>query len=114
MHPMHLHLVAFQVMERGSYDPARYTPAAGGSMGTLAPGGLNPGTPPPECSTTPGCDPSQYALLPNEAGLKDTVKVAPGGYVRIRARFDLAGEYMWHCHILAHEEHDMMRPFLVQ
>lgn len=114
MHPMHLHLVAFEVQERGSYDPALYTPAAAGIMGTLAPGALSAETAPPECAGTPGCDPSQYMLAPNEAGLKDTVRVPPGGYVRIRARFDRRGEYVWHCHILAHEEHDMMRPFVVQ
>jgi FtsP/CotA-like multicopper oxidase with cupredoxin domain len=36
------------------------------------------------------------------------------GYVRIRAKFDRIGTYMWHCHILAHEDHEMMRPFRVQ
>jgi spore coat protein A, manganese oxidase len=113
MHPMHLHLVAFQVMEKGSFDPEGYTPASGGDMGVLAEGALHPGVAPPECRELPGCDPSQYALLPNEAGPKDTVRVPPGGYVRIRARFDRLGQYMWHCHILAHEEHDMMRPFEV-
>ena len=113
MHPMHLHLVAFQVMEKGSYDPEGYTRAAGGDMGILAEGALHPGVAPHDCQLMPGCDPSQYALLANEAGPKDTVRVAPGGYVRIRARFDRLGEYMWHCHILAHEEHDMMRPFEV-
>jgi FtsP/CotA-like multicopper oxidase with cupredoxin domain len=35
------------------------------------------------------------------------------GYVRIRARFPRIGTYMWHCHILSHEENDMMRPFMV-
>jgi len=35
------------------------------------------------------------------------------GYVRIRARFDRAGAYLWHCHILFHEDDAMMRPFMV-
>ena len=113
MHPMHLHLVAYEVLERGSYDPDLYTPASGGDMGILLPGALAPGAPPTDCAEQPGCDPSQYQLAPNEAGLKDTVKVPPGGYVRIRALFDRPGRYVWHCHILAHEEHDMMRPFEV-
>jgi spore coat protein A len=113
MHPMHLHLVAFQVMEKGSFDPSGYTPAAGGDMGVLADDALHPGVAPPDCGEIPGCNPSQYALVPNESGPKDTVRVPPGGYVRIRARFDRLGVYMWHCHILAHEEHDMMRPFEV-
>ncbi len=115
MHPMHLHLVAFEVKERGWFEANQYTPAAGGNMGVLAsPSALHPDAAPPECISTPGCDASQYRLAANEEGLKDTVKVPPGGYVRIRARFDRPGEYMWHCHILAHEEHDMMRPFVVQ
>jgi len=113
MHPMHLHLVAYEVLERGSYDPGLYTPASGGDMGILLPGALAAGTPPPDCMELPGCDPAQYQLSPNETGLKDTVKVPPGGYVRIRALFDRPGRYVWHCHILAHEEHDMMRPFEV-
>jgi len=37
----------------------------------------------------------------------------PGEVTRIRARFDLKGLYVWHCHILSHEDHDMMRPFYV-
>jgi spore coat protein A len=113
MHPMHLHLVSFEVLERGSFDRDGYTPAEGGLMGTVAAGALHPGLPPGGCAVEPGCDASQYVLLPNESGRKDTVKVPPGGYVRIRARFDRLGKYVWHCHILAHEEHDMMRPFEV-
>jgi len=113
MHPMHLHLVAFEVLERGAFDRDLYTPAAGGLMGVLPSGALHPGLAPDDCALEPGCDASQYVLLPNETGPKDTVKVPPGGYVRIRARFDRPGRYVWHCHILAHEEHDMMRPFEV-
>ena len=77
-----------------------------------------------------------YAVSGNETGWKDTVNVPPAtisyntngatgevvnpGYIRIRASFDLpAGAaspatYMYHCHILSHEEHEMMRPFTVQ
>ena len=33
---------------------------------------------------------------------------------RIRAKFDRAGRYVWHCHLLRHEDNEMMRPFLVQ
>jgi spore coat protein A, manganese oxidase len=112
MHPMHLHLVAFEVLERGSYDPGQYERAEAGNMGRLGPTALQPGVAPLGCAD-PGCSPEMYALLPNEAGLKDTVKVPPGGYVRIRAKFDRPGQYVWHCHILSHEENDMMRPFEV-
>ena len=76
----------------------------------------------------PGADPvidsapaaSHYRLQDTEKGRKDTVRVPPAdeitgspGYVRIRAHFDIIGTYMWHCHILAHEDHEMMRPFRV-
>ncbi len=113
MHPMHLHLVAFEVLEKGSYDPKGYRPAAGGVMGVLQPGALHPNTDllgktVEKTDFDPG-----YTVAANEVGLKDTVRVPPGGYVRIRAHFDRPGEYMWHCHILAHEEHSMMRPFRV-
>ncbi|MGL4500362.1 MAG: multicopper oxidase domain-containing protein, partial [Planktothrix sp.] len=49
----------------------------------------------------------------NEAGLLDTVIVNPGEVVRIVAKFDLPGEYAWHCHILSHEDNEMMRPYEV-
>ena len=37
----------------------------------------------------------------------------PGEVTRIVARFDLPGEYVWHCHILSHEDHEMMRPYFI-
>ena len=80
-------------------------------------------------------DPSTQAIaytgpavsaLPNENGRKDTVQAHPGEVTRIRARFELPDEgtielppgvanpqYVWHCHILEHEENDMMRAFEV-
>ncbi|WP_248345569.1 multicopper oxidase family protein [Anaeromyxobacter paludicola] len=113
MHPIHLHLVAYEVVEKGAFDPLAYRPAAGGDMGVMAPNGFQKDTDPEgKHPADPGFD-AAYAVAPTEAGLKDTVRVPPGGYVRIRARFDRKGVYMWHCHILAHEEHSMMRPFEV-
>jgi spore coat protein A, manganese oxidase len=50
---------------------------------------------------------------PHEAGLKDTVLVYPGGVTRIKLRFDIPGLYVWHCHILSHEDNEMMRPICV-
>jgi spore coat protein A len=38
----------------------------------------------------------------------------PGEVTRVIAKFDLPGRYEWHCHILSHEDHDMMRPFMVR
>jgi spore coat protein A len=51
--------------------------------------------------------------LPNEQGRKDTVLAYPGQVTRIVATFDRPGEYVWHCHILSHEDHEMMRRFVV-
>lgn len=47
---------------------------------------------------------------PTESGFKDTVIAYPGEITRIKAKFDLAGRYVWHCHILEHEDNEMMRP----
>jgi FtsP/CotA-like multicopper oxidase with cupredoxin domain len=48
-----------------------------------------------------------------ETGLKDTVIALPGEITRIKATFNTAGRYVWHCHIVEHEDHEMMRPFAV-
>ena len=105
VHPIHVHLVNFQVIQRAAFDAV--TP-------TFSP---NPST----------------ARLPdpNELGWKDTVRMNPGEVTTIIAKFNLPNlptaamrnatsprfpggrEYVWHCHILEHEEHDMMRPLVV-
>jgi FtsP/CotA-like multicopper oxidase with cupredoxin domain len=48
-----------------------------------------------------------------EKGFKDTVTALPGEITRIKAKFDILGQYIWHCHILSHEDNEMMRPFQV-
>lgn len=50
---------------------------------------------------------------PWETGWKDTVIAYPDEITRIKARFDIAGMYVWHCHILEHEDNEMMRPYIV-
>jgi spore coat protein A len=50
---------------------------------------------------------------PWETGSHDTVLALPGEITRLKARFDIAGLYTWHCHILDHEDNEMMRPYLV-
>ena len=52
-------------------------------------------------------------LSPEETGNQDTVWVGPGEVLKIIAEFDLPGDYVWHCHILSHEDHEMMRPYQV-
>jgi spore coat protein A len=82
-HPIHLHLVQFEVLNREIWDPMVGVP------GTVFP---------PEVW---------------ETGPKDTVIVYPGWITRVKATFDIAGLYVWHCHILSHEDNEMMRPFYV-
>ena len=48
-----------------------------------------------------------------ETGWKDTVIANPGQITRLIAKFDLPGLYVWHCHILEHEDNEMMRPYYV-
>jgi len=102
-HPIHVHLDAFQVLDR---FPAVVEQAGGGitAAGTSA-------------TVYIGRDPAdgvRHELDDNERGLKDTVRVNPNEVVDIVVRFDVfCGRYMYHCHILEHEDHDMMRPFVV-
>jgi bilirubin oxidase len=48
-----------------------------------------------------------------ETGTKDTVIAYPGEITRVKATFDRAGQFVWHCHILEHEDNEMMRPYAV-
>lgn len=85
-HPMHMHLVFFQVLERQAFVLD--------GEGEVIPVG-DP-VPPPEW----------------ESGWKDTAMVHPGEMLRVIARFeDYAGRFAYHCHILEHEDHEMMRQF---
>ena len=87
MHPMHIHLVQFQVLDRQAFTVVN---------DEIVPQG-NPVAPPA-----------------NEAGWKDTVRVLPNQMVRVIARFEsFTGRFPYHCHILEHEDHEMMRQFQV-
>ena len=48
-----------------------------------------------------------------ETGFKDTVIAYPGEVTRVRARFDVPGQFVWHCHIVEHEDNEMMRPYRI-
>ena len=50
---------------------------------------------------------------PSETGLKDTVISYPGEITRVKARFGVAGRFVWHCHIVEHEDNEMMRPYVI-
>ncbi|HEU5102765.1 MAG TPA: multicopper oxidase domain-containing protein, partial [Roseiflexaceae bacterium] len=89
-HPIHLHQVMFQVVDRhalATQDEEVVTPVQ--LIGEpIAPEAW-------------------------ETGYKDTVIAYPGQVTRIKAMFDLPGRYVWHCHIVDHEDNEMMRPFQV-
>jgi FtsP/CotA-like multicopper oxidase with cupredoxin domain len=48
-----------------------------------------------------------------ETGFKDTVIAYPGEITRVKAQFDIPGLFVWHCHIVEHEDNEMMRPYYV-
>jgi spore coat protein A, manganese oxidase len=77
-HPIHIHEVQFQVVDREPFQDA------------------------------PARPPERW-----ETGFKDTVIAYPGEITRVKAKFDLAGLYVWHCHIVEHEDNEMMRPYRV-
>jgi len=89
-HPMHLHLVQFQILERCGFDVAAFREGKLTFVGTPRP------------------------PAPNEAGWKDTAIVNPRDVLTILARFEgYTGRYVFHCHMLEHEDNDMMRPYEV-
>jgi spore coat protein A len=101
-HPIHLHLDPFQILTR---RPIRYEiPEGGIGDRDLA------------ATVTLERDPDDelnHAIDDNERGLKDTIRVNPNEIVEIAVRFTAySGRYMYHCHILEHEDRDMMRPFV--
>jgi bilirubin oxidase len=59
--------------------------------------------------------PAQPLIPPEpwETGYKDTVIALPGQITRIKAKFDILGRFAWHCHIVSHEDNEMMRPYQV-
>lgn len=94
-HPMHIHLVSFQALSRDSYDITGFDTAVGGTTTPLTPQGALP-------------------VDPNEQGWKDVIRVGGGQLVRVAGQFSGAtGQYVYHCHILEHEDEGMMRPFVV-
>ncbi|HEY4356231.1 MAG TPA: multicopper oxidase domain-containing protein [Acidobacteriaceae bacterium] len=90
-HPMHLHLVRFQILDRREFDVFAFQNKKGTHY------------------TGPAIPPD-----PHELGWKDVVQCPAGMITRIIVRFEgYTGKYLYHCHILEHEANDMMRPFEV-
>jgi spore coat protein A len=131
-HPMHLHLVQFQVVSRQSINVAKYT------ADWLALNGQPPFNHPtitlPVDKYLQG---QPMPAMPNENGWKDTVTAYPGMVTAIAVRFapltspttgpgtpspgvnlypfdpTIGPGYVWHCHIIDHEDNEMMRPYMV-
>jgi spore coat protein A, manganese oxidase len=88
-HPIHLHLVRFQILDRRAFDAVAYR--ASGELKYVGPA---------------------HPPAPEESGWKDTVRADHGMVTRIIIPFEgFAGRYVWHCHNLEHEDNEMMRPF---
>jgi spore coat protein A, manganese oxidase len=77
-HPIHIHEVQFQVVDRESLDNGKKR------------------------------GPESW-----ESGYKDTVVAYPGEITRVKATFDRPGRFVWHCHIVDHEDNEMMRPYTI-
>jgi spore coat protein A len=99
-HPIHFHLVNVQIVSRQAFVVSSYTGTPNLKGAPVPPG-------------------------PEERGWKETVRMNPGEVTTVIMKFDLpkvdfavptrngGHEFVWHCHILEHEEHDMMRPLVV-
>jgi FtsP/CotA-like multicopper oxidase with cupredoxin domain len=90
-HPMHVHEVAFEVVNREGLVLA-------GDDEVAEPIQLDGVVTPPE---------------PWESGFKDTVIAYPAQVTRVRAHFAKPGQFVWHCHIVEHEDNEMMRPYRI-
>lgn len=141
-HPIHLHLVQFQAISRQRFDVNKYLIDWYGVNGVVDPMTDLPFTSPTINVGAPAT--GLAALIPylkgkpmlpalNEMGWKDTIQVNPGEITIIRVRFapldvdtyipfinqypfdpTTGPGYVWHCHILDHEDNEMMRPFIVK
>lgn len=113
-HPIHLHLVQFKLLGRDAIDPDAYSASWKELNGSVLPLTKAPTNPEPQI-LGPGA-PIEVA----ESGWKDTVLVPGSSVTRIRVRwtpqdaptfpFSAEGDYVWHCHMLEHEDNEMMRP----
>jgi spore coat protein A, manganese oxidase len=83
-HPMHVHEVFFQVVDRQRFETKTGLPVW-----------------------------KKRSPRPEENGWKDTVIAYPGEITRIRMKFTTVGQFAWHCHIVEHEDNEMMRPYRI-
>jgi spore coat protein A, manganese oxidase len=90
-HPMHIHEIVFEVVNREGL-------VTNGDGEVVEPIELDGNVTPPE---------------PWETGFKDTVSAYPAQVTRVKARFATPGQFVWHCHIVEHEDNEMMRPYRI-
>jgi FtsP/CotA-like multicopper oxidase with cupredoxin domain len=89
-HPIHIHEIVFEVVNRQDILVDEETEQVEVDAGAAPTG-----------------------PLPWETGFKDTVIAYPGQVTRVRAQFKVPGQYVWHCHIVEHEDNEMMRPYRI-
>lgn len=90
-HPIHIHLVQFQILDRQPFDVAAFKKS--GQIHYIG-SPINPHR--------------------TELGWKDTARCPPGYVTRVIMHFfPYTGKYVWHCHMLEHEDYEMMRPYIV-
>ena len=89
-HPMHIHEIVFEVVNRQNIIVDEATQEVQVETGSVP-------------------------LLPEpwESGFKDTVIAYPGQVIRVKAQFNTPGQFVWHCHIVEHEDNEMMRPYRI-
>lgn len=89
-HPIHIHEVVFEVVNRQDITVDEITQ---------------------EVQVVPGSVPAPPE--PWETGFKDTVIALPNQVTRVRMKFEVSGQFVWHCHIVEHEDNEMMRPYRI-
>jgi spore coat protein A len=101
-HPIHMHLVQMRIIDRQQFSGAVVAkPMANGWTGV-------------QFAAAPTLSRRLGTPAPlHEQGWKDTVECPPGFVTRVLVNFNRPGKYVYHCHILGHEEHDMMRWYQV-
>lgn len=117
-HPLHLHLVQYQVVEKREIffrdEDENGIPDDTNGDGLISYATIGSDADALDYASADIWIGDLIQLRPEETGWQDTVHVDPGTMASIVATFDLPGLYVWHCHILSHEDNEMMRPFFVE
>ena len=111
-HPIHLHATLFQVLDRAPMSPSALAAAPASTMAMKGHGPVRR-----TVAEAAAAGPAAAGVRGPESwetGFKDTVIAYPGEITRVLARFDRPGRFVWHCHIVEHEDNEMMRPFDVR